>query len=611
MDLYGPDQGVPRNARAVVAVLVVIVAVVVLGAVFFRNQVLQDHDYVLQAEDNRIAAIPIPAPRGRILDRYGRVIADTRPGYALLLEPTTVDSIRVALALLQPTLDLDGDAVARLTAAFRAAPDRPLVVSAALTDDQAAAVEERREGLPRLRLERRLVREYPGGDAVAHLVGYVGEIDPRELADTASFAGYQAGQQIGRAGLEMQYETLLAGVRGERYAEVDGRGNLVGSVAPRQTMDAVAGRDLRITLDLELQQFIDSIFPSRLNGAVVAIEPETGDVLALYSHPTFDPGRLIAQPDSIAWSDLRGDPRQPMVNRAISGIYPPGASWKLATAVIGLERGVIQPESRMPIPCSGGISYAGRYARCWNSEGHGALDLTDALAASCDVYFYQLGIWLGLNQLAREGTRLGFARRTGIDLPTEGVGIFPEGEAWYERELGAEPSPDDVMTLAVGQGPNLQSPVRMAQLVAAVAGSGRAPAPHLLAREERGDPETVLQLEPRLLNTLQTGLREVLEPGGRAYEVAPSDWKMSGTTGTADNPADPDRPHAWFTGFAGPHDMEPEIAIAVVVEAGRSGPDTAAPIAAQAVDFYLRRKYAPGDSPERGRSIASIARRTD
>jgi penicillin-binding protein 2 len=575
-----------------IALLVIAGTVLVLGSAFFRTQVVRTDDFVLRAEDNRIRAIAVPAPRGTIFDRNGEVVARTVTTYALSMQPTSSDTALAGLLRLQPVLGLGDGEVEGLATRVGNSWREPVRVAGSLTFEQRSWIEEHRTELPELILEAAPRREYPDGAAVAHLIGYVAEISRAELDDSLRWSGYRMGQHVGKAGIERQYEGTLGGRLGESYVEVDARGRIVGPIASRSALEAIPGDDIHLTLDLGLQRFIRSIFPEHLNGAVVAMVPSTGEVLALYSHPSFDPNALVGGADPVLWDAINRDPRRPLLNRATAGIYPPGSTWKLATAIVGLEAGVIEPASRMPIACTGGMSYAGRYARCWRREGHGLLGLADAIAHSCNVYFYQLGIWLGLNQLTREGTRLGFSRPTGIDLPAEHSGTFPSGGDWYRERFGWPPTPSEVMSLSIGQGPNSQTPLRMAQFFSALAGDGTAPAPRLLAGP-RPDaaPETDLKLRPPTLVAVREGLARTLEPGGTAYMSSLARWKVYGKTGTSQNSENPDRPHAWFTGFAGPPDADPEIAIAVLVELGESGSAMAAPIAAKAADFYLNREH--------------------
>ncbi|MEX2584017.1 MAG: penicillin-binding protein 2 [Gemmatimonadota bacterium] len=581
-----------RRRRALIATLLVSSVVVLLGAAFFRTQVVRNDDFVLRSDENRMRAIPVLAPRGAVFDRNGELIAETVTSYSLHLQPTSRDSARVALLLLQPTLQLEEPQMERLLVSLSDDPDEPLLLSGSLTFEQVSWIEENRTELPELVLEAYPQRHYPEGEAVAHLIGHVAEISQEELDDSVTWEGYRRGQLVGKAGIERQYEQLVGGELGERYVEVDARGRTVGTIAPREAKPPAAGDPLHLTIDVELQRFIHSVFPKNRNGAVVAMVPSTGEVLALYSHPTYDPNGLNGGVDQQVWRELNSNPRRPLLNRATAGIYPPGSTWKLATAIVGLEKAVIQPQSTMPIACTGGMSYAGRYSRCWKQDGHGVLDLAGAIANSCNVYFYQLGIWLGLNQLSREGTRLGFSRRTGIDLPTENQGTFPRDVEWYRDRFGWSPTPSEVMSLAIGQGPNAQTPVRMAQFFAALAGDGTAPIPSLRQTSAAARRiETDLGVSPSTLEALRVGLARVLEPGGTAYMSSLKSWKLSGKTGTSQNTQDPTKPHAWFTGFAGGAGGPPEIALAVVIEYGESGSGAAAPVAAKIADHYLNSKH--------------------
>lgn len=579
-----------------IALLALSLVLATLGAAFFRAQIIRASDFALRSDENRLRVVPIPAPRGAIYDRNGEIIAETLVSYSLSLEPAPVDSIRPSLARLAPLLGLDTEQTDELLIRFRKEPSEPVLIAGKLSFEQVSWLEEHRAEFPGMVLETRPVRSYPNGESVAHLVGYVGEISERELADSA-WAGYRVGQQIGKAGLERSYERALGGTLGARYVEVDARGRTVADVAGERLLAPKPGRDVHLTLDLELQRFAHAIFPKDKRGAIVAMVPSTGEILALYSYPTYDPNLLIDGISPRVWKALNEDPGKPLVNRAMNGVYPPGSTWKLATALIGLERGVITPTSKMPISCTGGMTYAGRYSRCWKPEGHGFLDLAGAIQHSCNVYFYQLGIRLGLNQLTREGTRLGFARKTGLDLPAENAGTFPEGKGWYRRRRGWNPPPSEVMNLSIGQGPNSQTPLRMTQFYSALAGDGTAATPHLAMRRSPLPTETDLHVSPQTLAVVRDGLARVVEAGGTAHMASLRRWKLYGKTGTAQNAQDAKRPHAWFTGFAGAPGGAPEIAVTAVVEFGEHGGTAAAPLAAKVADFYLNRKHGlPTDS---------------
>ncbi|HYJ78688.1 MAG TPA: penicillin-binding protein 2 [Longimicrobiaceae bacterium] len=601
---YNPFHPHARRRRALQVAAAIGLTLGTLGAAFFRTQIVRNTEFSLRAEDNRFRVQPVPAPRGAVLDRNGRVVAETVVGYSLSVEPGPPDSVRSRLEPVAEVVGLDAAGVDALVEWSLRHRDEPVPVTQNLSFEQVSWLEERR--VAGLRLEAHPVRHYPAGAAVAHLVGYVAEISDRELG-TERWAGYRSGQHIGKDGVERQFERVLGGRLGARYVEVDARGQLVRRVGGDYQDAPQAGSDVRLTLDLDLQRYAHQIWPAGMRGAVVAMVPSTGEVLALYSAPTYDPNLLVGGIPRTVWASLTGNADRPLLNRATRGTYPPGSTWKLATALVGLEQGAVTPTEVMPIACTGGMSFAGRYSRCWQREGHGPQDLVRAIANSCNVYFYQLGIKLGLDVLGREGTRLGFSRRTGIDLPQERSGTFPTGRDWYVGRFGWKPTPSEVMSLAIGQGPNDQTPLRMAQFFSALAGDGTARTPHLRAGVQ-APVETDLRVSRQTLEVVREGMARVIEEGGTAHAVELVRWKLSGKTGTSQNSADPTRPHAWFTGFAGPRDGLPEIVVAVIVEFGESGSASAAPLGAQLADFYLNRKHGfptpPLPQPESARAGA-------
>jgi penicillin-binding protein 2 len=429
-------------------------------------------------------------------------------------------------------------------------------------------------------------RYYPAGSVVGHLVGYVGEVDELELA-RPEFSDYLPGQTIGKAGLERQYETLLVGEPGTRYVEVDAMGRIVGELQARPQVDPVPGQDIHLTIDLELQRWVARIFPDSMRGALVAIEPRTGEVLAMYSNPAYDPNDFVGGISAELWRQLNEDEAKPLLHRAATGLYPPGSTFKIFTAALGLELGVVDPLAVMPIPCRGGMQYGDRYFRCWDRNGHGALDMMGAIQHSCNVYFYQLGLKIGLERLLSEATRLGFSTATGIDLPVEQRGNFPDGPGWYRRRFGWMPTPTEVLSLAIGQGANDQTALKMAEFFAALAGDGRVPAPRL-ARNAPEREGLNLSIDPAHLTLLREGLRRVTATGGTGQMAALEHWAFIGKSGTSQNPHGKD--HGWFAAMAGPKGGEPEIALAMILEFGERG-STVAQYVAKTADYYLRRKY--------------------
>jgi penicillin-binding protein 2 len=538
----------------------------------------------------------VPAPRGTIFDRNGRIVADNVPGYAVTILPASRDSIMATVEQLRPYVKLTDVQVSRLDATVRRYPRQPLTVTADAGLEAASALLERRAEFPNVYVEMRPQRRYPAGPAVSHIMGYIGEITAEELG-TEMFPRerYQQGMIVGKTGIERQYEGILQGEAGVRYVEVDARGRIVGDFSGSTSRPGVAGGDLRLSIDLELQQWIHRIFPADRMGSVVAIDPSDGSILALYSAPAFDPNAFVGGVDPDVWRQLNTDPKKPLYNRAVLGLYPPASTFKLATAAIALELGVIGPDDHMPIPCGGGMTYGNRYWRCWRPEGHGSLDLAGAIQHSCDVYFYQLGLKIGLARLLEEGTNnIGLSRRCGIDLPEEKAGDFPADFDFWRTRFGYSPNEGESLSLAIGQGPNAQTPLKIAQFYTAIARDGSAPAPSFFAGRQDAPDGFKLELSPEGIAALRQGLRQVTGPGGTAYLSSLEAWDLIGKTGTGQNTLSVQGlalDHAWFAAIAGPIGQSPEVVVVVLCEYCGGGSSVAGPIAAKAADFYLRRRH--------------------
>lgn len=583
----------PRQARvlAIRARIVVIALLGVLIAVLFRAQVLRSSDWLLQSQSNRLRTLTIPAPRGVIRDRAGRVFADNVPGYSVSIIPDRPDSMISTLRRMRDHLRLEDGRFEEISAQARLGPPRPLLVTVDAPFDAVAALQERRSIFPRLLIETRPKRRYPAGRIGAHVVGYVGEINEAEVEARAA-EGAEPGWIVGRSGVEAQYESTLQGESGIRYVEVDAEGRIVGSFAGVRSVDDQPGTDLDLNLDLELMEWIDRIFPEGMHGSVVVLEVETGGVLALYSAPAFDPNVFAGVVERSEWDRLVGDPESPLYHRAVMGRYPPGSPWKLATAAIALDLGVVTPSERMPVSCRGSFVFGNRAYGCWKPEGHGSLDLAGAIQHSCNVYFYQVGVRIGLVRMLEVGNRMGFGERCGIDLPQESGGGFPEGPEFWERRFGYRAQEGETLNLAIGQGPNDQTPLKMAQFILAIARDGSAPAPSLLRSDPGGAAEASWRLDiPREhLEQVREGMRRVTRQGGTAYRSSLEHFDLLGKTGTAQSGGGRP-PHAWFTAIAGPYGEDPEIVAVALVEFGESGSGVAAPLVAKTVDFYLRGKH--------------------
>jgi len=591
MTLHLPHE---RSRRALGAYIGLALLMATLIGTFFRIQVLRSTTWELRANANRIRQLPIPTPRGVIYDRQGRILADNVPGYAITLLPGPVDSVRATLERMSEYMELPEERVSRILQTLSRF-GREVIVDADADYEVVAALEERRAEFPGLYVEMRPRRRYRIGEATSHVLGYTGEVTAEELA-SESFADerYDQGMIVGKIGIEREYEAVLQGRQGLKYVEFDARGRIVGDFAGFQTDPGEAGQDLHLNIDLELQEWIHHIFPDTMAGAVVALDPADGGVLALYSAPTYDPNAFVGGIGQQLWDALSTDAGNPLFNRAVLGRYPPGSTWKLAAAAIALDLGVVSPDEEMEVACTGSFRFGNRDFRCWDPRGHGHQNLAQAIGNSCDVYFYQLGLRVGLNDMLRRATDIGFSKRCGVDLPQENQGIFPAEREWWNRNFGYPPTEGEVLNLAIGQGPNSQTPLKIAQFYVALARDGSAPAPAIAQGVEPAEGWS-LNLAPEHIESLREGLRRVTAPRGTAHVgTALEHWEVIGKTGTVEHElsqAGLREPHAWFAGMAGPPGGPPEIVVAVIVEYGASGSGTAAPIMAKTADFYLRRKY--------------------
>ena len=566
-----------RRARMARGFLVV--AFLGLAGAFFRAQVLQNAAYLEKAESNRLREVPLPGSRGIIYDRHGEIIAENLPGYTVSLLSPSEDSLRSALTTVARIVPMDSLQREQAVQRFRRLPQYPAVIFSDASFGVISVLEERRVELPGLIIQSTPKRYYPDAAAMASLIGYTGEISDRELAAPA-YEGYKPGQQVGKAGLEKAYEVALRGREGRRFVEVDARNRVVRDNGVRPEEQPTAPPPLKTHLDLDLQRYAHEYFGDSLRGAIVALEPQTGGVLALYSAPTYDINRFIGGVSSAYYQSLLSDPRKPLYNRAMQGTYAPASTWKLATAVLGLQRGLVTMDTRMPQPCTGGFFY-GRVFKCWDKKGHGDITLAQAIAKSCDVYFYQLGLKIGLANLIAGGVSLGFRDSTGIDLPNERRPRWPESVAYFNRRYGPRGwNPSVVLSLSIGQADNAQTPVSMARFYTALATDGAAATPQVVMRTP--ERKQILNLTPEQLRGIKEALADVVS-SGTAAGAQIRGLTIAGKTGTAQNPPHPD--NAWFVGYA-PVD-EPKIVVAVILEEGLHG-TAAAKIATKMMERYLK-----------------------
>ena len=573
-------------------------AFAILVGAFFRLQVIQHERYRLRAEHNRIRPVPLTPPRGLILDRNGEVIAENVPGYAIKFLTSSEDSLRAVLRRVAQIVELDSALTEVVVRRFRRAPHLPVVLVGDGTFEMVSRLEEHRSLLPGLVIESEPKRWYPDGPAVAHLVGFVGEVSERDL-EVDRYPGADPGTLVGRSGLEEQYDHVLRGRPGVRYIEVSAAGQLVREEGVAASLPPVGGKPIRTTIDLWLQRFVDSLWQADIpavRGGLVALTPE-GEILALYSSPSFDPNAFIGGISRESWQALRADSAHPLINRVIQARYPPASPFKLAIAAMALKNGVVTYRTRMPQPCRGGIQLGNRFFRCWKREGHGSLDLVGAIERSCDVYFYQLGVRLGINSILTEGVNMGFRERSGIDLPNELKPIFPASTAYFDRAYGPRgwTRAAAAFNFGIGQGENTQTLINMVKFYQALAGNGTAIPPHLLMGQPAGARD--LGLGEDALVVLRRAMIAVVETG-TAIRFRQTDLRIAGKTGTAQNAHGQD--HGWFVGFAPAED--PEIIVGAIMEYAKHG-TAVAPYVVKTI-----RRHVLGPEPEPARNIGRLSR---
>lgn len=597
---FHPNDVVRRGRNA--SIIVTGVIVVLLGA-FFRTQVLAHSQWVMQSEENRLRQVPIPAPRGVIYDRKGEVIAENAVSYNVSMLVKNEGELKETMNRLSELIPMTNKAKEDAVRRYRRDIARPAAIFTDASFDQVAVLEEHRPDFPALIIQPTPKRIYPEGKAVWAFVGYTSEVSEQQLTTLAD-SGYRPGQQIGKTGLEEQYESVLRGREGSRFVEVDARNRIMREQGARPDLVALPGTDLKTNIDLDLQRFVFDIFGDSLIGAAVAIDPKTGGVLALHSAPGIDPNRWIGGMPGSLYDSLRSDTvRRPLYNKALLGAYPPGSTFKLATAAIALEDSVVTWNETMPQSCGGSYYFGNRAWRCWKPEGHGRLALAGAIAASCNVYFYQLGLKMTIERLAGGGTAMGFGERTGIDLPSERRSDFPTdpvasyldaryGKGGWTRAL--------TLNMAIGQGDNAQTILNVARFYAALATDGQAP--QLSVSQREVERERMVDLPPDQMERLRAAMVGVLSAGGTAAasSLQGQGVIVAGKTGTAQsgkkiNGVELD--HAWFAGMApAGQGEEPKIVVVVMLEFGGHGTRSAR-IASSIIGHYLKAKttYLLGD----------------
>jgi len=558
---------------------------------FWELQVLHPEYYAEQAERNRIKALPVPAPRGKILDREGRLIVDNHSSFSLMLlrENLKLESVRP----LAEGLGLSYEEVAAKLKRYASEPRyRPVTIKEELTRADLAFIEAHRgsPGFPEMELIHAERRLYPRDGLAAHLIGYVGEVSEAEL-NTAEFAKYKQGDIVGKAGVERQYNEILMGVDGQRQVVVDNRGN------ERQVIgfkEAIPGRSLRLTIDLDLQVVAELAMEGR-KGAVVVLDPRNGEVLAMVSRPAFDPSKFTSGIRAKDWQEIVNNPDNPLLNRAIQAQLAPGSTFKPIVELAALETGVIDDNFR--VTCPGGASFYGRYFRCHLKGGHGVVDIHKGLVQSCDVFFYHVGNRLGIDRIAEYAELCGLGRKTGIDLPHEAEGVVPSSR-WKIRTLRQKWYAGETISVAIGQGALTVTPIQLAYAIGGLAMGGVWYTPHVVADPSRHETPRRASFNPENLAKVIYGMYGVVNEGGTGARARIEGVELCGKTGTAQlaskeavkalKAEDVLKDNAWFVGFA-PR-QNPEIVAVALVEGGQHGSTAAAPVVRDIIKTYFEKK---------------------
>ncbi|MFC1614611.1 penicillin-binding protein 2 [Gemmatimonadota bacterium] len=563
-----------RLVKAQLAQFFFLIPFLILLAIFFRHQVLHTSEYSLHSEENRLRRIELTPPRGLITDRKGRVLAENVPSYSIELYPQPLDSMRTAIEKLAPLLKLNIPQQEQLLEKHRRNRMNPLTIAMDIDQKTLSVVEEHRSEFPGIFVRSDMKRSYVYGEQLAHVLGYVGEITDREL-EQERYKDYLLGSLVGRSGIEAKYEEVLRGERGIKFIEVDARGRELGPFQDKSPVLPKRGKDLKLTIDILLQQAMYKIMQDVEIGTMIALEPNSGEVLAMLSKPTFDPNLLTVGISGDQWRKLQYNPKKPFLNRAIQGTYPPGSTFKPFVSLMGIKLDYIHDDgSGLEVNCRGGLQFGERFFKCWEHSGHGKMRLHQAIVQSCDVFFYQLGIKIGLENFCELGKQSGIFEKSGIDLPNEEAGLIPDKD-WYNRNHGiGNWGPGNVLNLAIGQGEISMTPLQLALLYAYICTSGKRYRPHMLVEDREKNRLPPLLFDPAQIELLREPLTGVIsEPKGtaRGSRLWGHTRKLAGKTGTAQNPHGED--HGLFAGFF-PAD-NPEIVAVIVVEHGLHGSTSA------------------------------------
>lgn len=592
--MFGRDEKV--SALRLTAVQYILLGVFLLLAYgLWRLQVMKSDFYSSLAEKNRIRDVPILAPRGRILDREGRTIVDNYPSFTALLMRDSTRDLSADADLIAQGLHMDAKDVRDHIKHFSGVPQyQPIYLKDDITPDELAFIEAHKNELPELDTIMAHRRLYPRNGFMAHLIGYVGEVS-EDMLNQPQWEFYNPGDVVGKSGVELEYNQLLMGKNGSRQVVVNSHGKEMSELAEKP---AQPGKPLKLTIDIDLQIAAEEAMSDK-NGAIVAMDPKTGEILAMVSRPTFDPNDFAVRVSHNEWNKLVTDPDKPLLNKAIQAQLAPGSTFKIIMAMAGWEEGIAQT---LHVHCTGGAVFYGRRFGCWVKGGHGEVDLTKAIYQSCDVFFYTLAEKLGIERIAKYATALGLGQKTGIDLPDEVSGVMPS-EEWKIRNFKQKWFAGETISVGIGQGAVATTPVQLMRAIAAISTDGRMVVPHV-ANPTDLPPDFVqvthyndvknIPLDLGGWNLITDAMGRVLLPEGTAPSAHIAGVDIAGKTGSAQIVSLATRAkhennealnqNGWFVGFT-PR-RNPDVIVCVLFEGGEHG-KLAARLATQVIKAYV------------------------
>jgi penicillin-binding protein 2 len=595
------EEKVPALKLAVVQyAIVAILAVLITG--LWRLQILGATNYRELAEANRVRKVPILAPRGRLFDREGRLLVDNYPSVSCFLVPDQTQSIDADLPKIARGLHMTEDQIRAVLVRYRSAPKyQPLPLKSDITPDEKEFIEAHRDELPELEtidVQRRL---YPREGFAANLIGYTGEVS-EDMLNQSKYAYYEPGDVVGRSGVEESYDAMLRGTDGSRDVLVDSHGREVGRLGFEH---AIPGKDLKLSIDIDIQRAAEQALGNK-TGAVIAMDPHTGEVLAMVSRPSFDPNDFAVHISRDTWAKLITDPNHPLLNKAIQAQLAPGSTFKIIMSVAGMEEGVSQT---LHVNCPGGGTFYGRFFKCWLHGGHGGVELTKGIYQSCDTYFYTLAERLGIEKIAKWAHALGLGQRTGIDLPNEVAGVMPS-EEWKMKTFHEKWYAGEVISVGIGQGAVATTPVQMARAIAGIASGGVLKRPHVVMQDQLpptyrqamidsypGSGDSTFPLSADAWQKITDAMFEVTQPEGTAPSAHLDGVDFAGKTGSAQVVSNEFRgrvgggastkDNAWFVGVT-PR-RNPDIVVCTLFEGGEHG-RLAGRLAAQVIGAYVNKQ---------------------